>query len=119
MRCDQVGTNSLSLQHERSPDLRWTSARESFHGDRPALALDERAPELLTDPNVLHEHLDRMGSAVAKHPAVAVHHRRSCSKVFCKIIIDRAGETYTRNDDLPALYKQVSTLLAIRSESVP
>lgn len=94
-------------------------ARESFHGDRPALALDERAPELLTDPKVLHEHLDRIGSAVAKDPAAAIASSKELLESLCKIILDRAGKTYTRNDDLPALYKQVSTLLAIRAESVP
>lgn len=93
--------------------------RESFHGDRPDLALNGRPSELLTDPRVLHEHLDRIENSVAKDPAAAIASSKELLESLCKIILDRTGETYNRNDDLPALYKQVATLLKLRADSVP
>ncbi|WP_094287075.1 hypothetical protein [Mycobacterium lehmannii] len=48
--------------------------RESFHGTTPELRLRER--ELLTDPEVLEEHLVRIRDSLASDPAAAISSSR-------------------------------------------
>jgi hypothetical protein len=92
-------------------------SRSSFHGSLPKLNLDKRA--LLTDPQVLHEHLDRIRRGVESDPAAAIGSCKELIESLFKIILDRSGVEYPRGEDVPALYRRVAELLALKTDSVP
>lgn len=92
--------------------------RRSFHGVRPDLSLAKRA--LLTDPQVLHEHLDRIRHGVERDPAAAIGSCKELIESLCKIILDRSGVSYAEGgDNMPSLYRRVADLLLLKAESVP
>ncbi|XAS67018.1 hypothetical protein V3C33_16360 [Micrococcaceae bacterium Sec5.7] len=39
-------------------------------------------------------------------------------ELLCKLILEHSDVEYTRNDDLPKLYKKVAVLLALNAEAV-
>ena len=91
--------------------------REAFHGSRPDLKL--QTVPVLTDPIVLHEHLDRIDNAIGRDPAGAIGSSKELLESLCKVILDGSAVPYGRKDDLPKLYRAVADLLALRKESVP
>jgi hypothetical protein len=91
--------------------------RGAFHGAAPALKLDERP--LLTDPRVLHEHLDRIRDGLARDPAAAIASSKELAESLFKIILDKSRVEHSPGDDLPALYRKVADLLNLKAESVP
>jgi hypothetical protein len=91
--------------------------RAAFHGAAPALKLEERP--LLTDPRVLHEHLDRIRDGLAGDPAAAIASSKELVESLLKIILDRSRVAYPPGDDLLALYRKVADLLNLKAESVP
>jgi hypothetical protein len=90
---------------------------DAFHGDEPVLALDERPP--LTEPEVLHEHLARIGRSVRTDPAAAIGSCKELVESLCKIILERSGVPYPASDDLPSLYRRAADLLRLKAEAVP
>ena len=63
--------------------------RDSFHGTSPELRLRER--ELLTDPEVLEEHLLRIRDSLGSDPAAAISSSKNLVESLFRIILDRSG----------------------------
>lgn len=92
--------------------------RGSFHGNAPELSLQARTG-VLTDPDVLQQHLNRIRTTVAGDPAQAIGSCKELTESLLKIILERSGESYGTGDDLLALYKKVAVLLGLDSSSIP
>ena len=92
-------------------------ARNSFHGTRPDLRLDQR--ELLTDPAVLEEHLARIRDSLSTDPPAAISSCKNLLESLFRIILDRSSVDYARSDDIPQLYRKIAELLRLNAESVP
>ncbi|WP_068482625.1 MULTISPECIES: abortive infection family protein [Pseudoclavibacter] len=88
----------------------------SFHGDVPELKLNDRP---LTDPSVLQEHLDRVRRGLEDDPAAAISSSKELIESLFRIILERSDVAYGRKDDIPALYRKVADLLALKAQSVP
>lgn len=91
--------------------------RDSFHGLSPKLKLRERA--LLTDPQVLEEHLTRIRDGLTADPPATISSCKNLLESLFKIILDRSQVEYATKDDIPKLYRKVAALLALDAESVP
>ena len=91
--------------------------RGSFHGDLPRLALERRP--LLTDPRVLHEHLDRIRAGLEPDPPAAISSCKELIESLLKIILERSNVPYNAGDNLLSLYKRVAELLSLKAEAVP
>jgi AbiJ N-terminal domain 3/Abortive infection C-terminus len=91
--------------------------RGSFHGASPELRLRERA--LLTDPEVLEEHLVRIRDSLGSDPAAAISSSKNLLESLFRIILDRSGVAYGQRDDIPQLYRHVADLLELKADSVP
>lgn len=94
----------------------WRS-RDAFHGTTPELRLRER--ELLTDPEVLEEHLVRIRDSLASDPAAAISSSKNLVESLFRIILDRSGVAYGQREDIPQLYRHVAELLDLKADSVP
>jgi len=95
---------------------RWRQ-RDSFHGANPELRLRERA--LVTDPEVLEEHLARIRDSLASDPAAAISSSKNLLESLFRIILDRSALTYGAREDIPQLYRHVADLLDLKADSVP
>jgi hypothetical protein len=91
--------------------------RDSFHGANPELRLHERA--LLTDPEVLEEHLVRIRDSLGSDPAAAISSSKNLVESLFRIILDRSGVAYGQREDIPQLYRHVADLLELKADSVP
>lgn len=91
--------------------------RDSFHGASPELRLHERA--LLTDPEVLEEHLVRIRDSLGSDPAAAISSSKNLVESLFRIILDRSGVAYGQREDIPQLYRHVADLLELKADSVP
>jgi hypothetical protein len=91
--------------------------RDSFHGANPELRLRERA--LLTDPEVLEEHLVRIRDSLGSDPAAAISSSKNLVESLFRIILDRSGVAYGQREDVPQLYRHVADLLELKADSVP
>jgi hypothetical protein len=91
--------------------------RDSFHGASPELQLHERA--LLTDPEVLEEHLVRIRDSLGSDPAAAISSSKNLIESLFRIILDRSGVAYGQREDIPQLYRHVADLLELKADSVP
>lgn len=91
--------------------------RDSFHGARPELRLRER--ELLTDPEVLEEHLVRIRDSLGSDPAAAISSSKNLVESLFRIILDRSGVAYGQREDIPQLYRHLADLLDLKADSVP
>jgi hypothetical protein len=80
--------------------------RDSFHGASPELRLRERA--LLTDPEVLEEHLVRIRDSLGSDPAAAISSSKNLVESLFRIILDRSGVAYGQREDIPQLYRHVA-----------
>jgi hypothetical protein len=91
--------------------------RDSFHGASPELRLHERA--LLTDPEVLEEHLVRIRDSLGADPAASISSSKNLLESLFRIILDRSGVAYGQREDIPQLYRHVADLLELKADSVP
>ena len=91
--------------------------RDSFHGASPELRLRERA--LLTDPEVLEEHLVRIRDNLGSDPAAAISASKNLVESLFRIILDSSGIAYGQREDIPQLYRHVADLLDLKADSVP
>jgi hypothetical protein len=91
--------------------------RDSFHGANPELRLHERA--LLTDPEVLEEHLVRIRDSLGSDPAAAISSSKNLVESLFRIILDRSGVAYGQREDIHQLYRHVADLLELKADSVP
>lgn len=91
--------------------------RGSFHGASPELRLRERA--LLTDPEVLEEHLVRIRDTLGSDPAAAISSSKNLIESLFRIILDRSGVAYGQREDIPQIYRHVADLLELKADSVP
>jgi hypothetical protein len=80
--------------------------RDSFHGASPELRLRERA--LLTDPEVLGEHLVRIRDSLGSDPAAAISSSKNLVESLFRIILDRSGVAYGQREDIPQHYRHVA-----------
>jgi AbiJ N-terminal domain 3/Abortive infection C-terminus len=100
------------------------SGRPVFEGRRitgprdlsAALVLPEYTR--LRDPEVLQEHLRRISAGLEADPAAAIGSSKELVESVCKVILDDYSEAYTRNDNLPDLYKKTATMLRLNVEAV-
>ncbi|GAB2889914.1 hypothetical protein GCM10027074_67770 [Streptomyces deserti] len=90
--------------------------RASFHGGRPDLKFESRP--LLTDPRVLHEHQERIRAGLERDPAAAIASCKELVESLCKIILERQGIEFPPGEDLPPLFKRVTTLLGLNADAV-
>jgi hypothetical protein len=91
--------------------------RDAFHGATPELRLRERS--LLTDPEVLEEHLVRIRDSLGSDPAAAISSSKNLVESLFRIILDRSGVEYGQREDIPQLYRHVADLLELKANSVP
>lgn len=97
------------------PVYGWRSLM-GFHGSAPGKLLENR--HAITDPGVLQDHLDRIKRDIESDPPGAIGSCKELIESLCKLILEHSNVEYTRNDDLPKLYKKVAVLLALNAESV-
>ncbi|BAS18670.1 conserved hypothetical protein (plasmid) [Arthrobacter sp. Hiyo8] len=74
---------------------------------------------LLTDPGVLHEHLQRIKDSLTRDPAHAIASSKQLLESLFKLILDQENVEYGRSDEIPTLYKKVGAALNVNAESVP
>ncbi|MFJ2206351.1 abortive infection family protein [Streptomyces microflavus] len=91
-------------------------ARATFHGARPDWKFEARP--LLTDPRVLHEHQERIRAGLERDPAAAIASCKELVESLCKIILERQGIEFPPGEDLPPLFKRVTTLLGLNADAV-
>ncbi|GGX42174.1 abortive infection family protein [Streptomyces chryseus] len=90
--------------------------RASFHGARPDLKFEARP--LLTDPRVLHEHQERIRAGLERDPAAAIASCKELVESLCKIILEHQDIEFPPGEDLPPLFKRVTTLLGLNADAV-
>lgn len=90
-----------------------TTAR---HSPTTALSLPTRT--LLEDHSALMDHLEAIGRDIKTDPAGAISSAKDLVETMCKLILDKRGVTYGK-DDLPVLYKKVSVDLGLDRRAVP
>jgi AbiJ N-terminal domain 3/Abortive infection C-terminus len=84
----------------------------------PATALSLPARTLLEDHTALMDHLGAIGRDIKTDPAGAITSAKDLVETMCKLILDKRGVTYGK-DDLPVLYKKVSVELGLDRKAVP
>ncbi|MER6471525.1 hypothetical protein [Streptomyces collinus] len=89
--------------------------RASFHGAQPDLKFEARP--LLADPRVLHEHQERIRGGLERDSAAAMHPAKNSSKVSARSSWNQ-GIEYPPGEDLPPLFKRVTTLLGLNADAV-
>ncbi|MEU8949641.1 abortive infection family protein [Streptomyces sp. NPDC048489] len=88
----------------------------SFHGVRPDMKFESRP--LLTDLRVLHEHQERIRAGLERDPAAAIASCKELVESLCKIILDHQNIEFPPGEDLPPLFKRVTTLLGLNADAV-
>lgn len=73
---------------------------------------------LLTNPDVLNKHLDRIGANLAHDPAAAIAASKELLESTCKFILDDHLITHSKRDDLMQLYKKAASVLKLNREAV-
>ncbi|MGW3060690.1 abortive infection family protein [Streptomyces goshikiensis] len=91
-------------------------SRATFHGARPDWKFESRP--LLTDPRVLHEHQERIRASLESDPAAAIASCKELVESLCKIILEQQGVESPPGEDLPPLFKRVTTLLGLNADAV-
>ncbi|MEU4607474.1 abortive infection family protein [Kribbella sp. NPDC023972] len=73
----------------------------------------------LTDPAVIHDHLDRIAAAIDRgDPAQAIGSAKELVESTAKLVLRQLNVPFTEKDDLPALVQRVQEALAIRPADV-
>jgi AbiJ N-terminal domain 3/Abortive infection C-terminus len=128
---EQAGELVEMLNRKLAPDgwmlaeTKQISGRPVYEGRRikgskqPTTSL--RIPEYqrLRDPEVLHEHLRRIDSGIARDPAAAIASSKELVESVCKVVLDDYDIEYGRKDDLLDLYKAAAKALKLNAEAVP
>ncbi len=73
----------------------------------------------LSEPRVLQQHLDRIGSNLANDPAAAIASSKELAESACKFFVDDYNLAYNKRDDMLDLYKKTAKTLKINREAVP
>lgn len=73
----------------------------------------------LSEPRVLQQHLDRIGSNLSKDPAAAIGSSKELAESAFKFVLDDYGFAYNKRDDVLKLYKETAKALKINREAVP
>ncbi len=89
----------------------------AVHNPSTALSLPTRT--LLKDHSALLDHLDAIGRDITADPAGAITSAKDLVETMYKVILDKRGVAYSKNDDLPGLYKKVAGELSLDKKSVP
>ncbi|WP_202876096.1 abortive infection family protein [Kribbella sp. VKM Ac-2566] len=73
----------------------------------------------LTDPQVIHEHLDRITAALERDdPAQVIGSAKELVESTAKVVLRQCGVPVNEKDDLPALVKQAQEALAVHPGGV-
>lgn len=103
------------------PRLRRLLARDGYELDDggrmtggPAVVIAENFLANLTDPEVIHEHLARIGHAIERDdPAQAIGSAKELVESTAKLVLRERGESYSDADDLPELVFKAQIALAV------
>lgn len=97
------------------PVFGWRST-SGFHQVEGHPLVEDRP--LLTNSDVLHEHLKRIDDGLEGDPAQAISSSKELVESLCKIILERSGIPHSNDDDLPKVYRKVAEALLLNAESV-
>ncbi|MCZ1012555.1 hypothetical protein O1L68_43500 [Streptomyces lydicus] len=75
------------------------------------------ARPLLTDPRVLHEHRERIRAGLERDPAAAIASGKELVESLYKIILKHQDIEFPPGEDLPPLFKRVTTLLSLNADA--
>jgi hypothetical protein len=73
----------------------------------------------LSQPRVLQQHLDGIGSNLTKDPAAAIGSSKELAESAFKFVLDDYDVAYDKSDDMLDLYKKAAKVLKINREAVP
>jgi abortive infection Abi-like protein len=73
----------------------------------------------LGEPQVVHQHLERISANVENDPPAAVGSSKELVESVCKFILQDYGVEFDRKDDLLDLYKKTAKELKLNREAVP
>lgn len=132
VRSDEEEVAKLVAEYNRQlrPDgfqlmpASYISGRPIYAGARitgshsPSTALSLPSRTLLEDHSALMDHLDAIGRDIKTDPAGAITSAKDLLETMCKLVLDRRGVNYGK-DDLPVLYKKVSVELGLDRKAVP
>lgn len=111
-----------SLELYAAPDSQTPldSAHPQYHwrelGSRSATSNQIAATKRLTNKAVLNRELERIHSQITTNPADAISQSKNLLETLFKLIIEDQNRSYSKNDDVPALYRKAAD--AISAESV-
>jgi len=87
--------------------------------DMPTQAITPSLLAGVTDPAVIHDHLDRIAAALDRgDPAQAIGSAKELVESTAKLVLRQLNVRFTENDDLPALVQRVQGALGIRAADV-
>lgn len=66
----------------------------------------------LTDPSVIHEHLERIGAAIERNdPALAIGSAKELVESTAKLVLSETGTAFSDRDDVPELVRKAAGAL--------
>ena len=85
----------------------------------PAAILPLDGFSRLSEPRVLHQHLDRIGRDLTNDPAAAIGSSKELAESVFKFVLDDHEVAYDKKDDMLILYRKTAQTLKIDREAVP
>ncbi|WP_236829914.1 abortive infection family protein [Blastococcus sp. KM273128] len=80
----------------------------------PTVVIAEDFLANLTEPTVIHEHLDRISHAIERDdPAQAIGSAKELVESTAKLVLRERGETYSDSDDVPELVRRAQIALDV------
>lgn len=90
-----------------------------INGGSPVIIAAEFLADL-SDPAVIHEHLNRMSAAIERDdPAQAIGSAKELIESTAKLVLRERGESYSDGDDLPMLVMRAQQSLAVHPAGRP
>lgn len=81
-------------------------------------SLAEQALAALTDPSAIVDSLRRVERTVDSDPRLAVSAAKDVIESTAKLVLTQLGESYTKNDDLPALANRAAAALGLTKRAL-
>ena len=88
-------------------------------GPIPAGDVELRGLQLLRDPGIVEDYLERTLTNIEADPPAVIGAAKELVEAVCKAILEDYGVTYSQSASLPELYKAVATELRLAREAVP
>jgi hypothetical protein len=91
------------------------TAEGKIIGRGPALNIVNRQLlSNLTDPAVIHEHLERIGAAIERNdPAQAIGSAKELVESTAKLVLSETGTAFSERDDVPELVRRAAGVLRL------